>query len=183
MKSPATDLEIIEAFAQKASRERAFRQLVETYQEKLYYHIRKLVIKHEDADDLLQDTFVKAYQHLHNFKGNSSLFTWLYRIATNEALGFLRKKKNKFFLPIHDYNAELKEQVSHNLSPDANEVELKLQQALLALPDKQRLVFNLRYYDEMPYEQIAEITQTSVGSLKASYHLAAKKVENFIKHI
>ena len=183
MKSPATDLEIIEAFAQEASRERAFRQLVETYQEKLYYHIRKLVIKHEDADDLLQDTFVKAYQHLHNFKGNSSLFTWLYRIATNEALGFLRKKKNKFFLPIHDYNAELKEQVSHNLSPDANEVELKLQQALLALPDKQRLVFNLRYYDEMPYEQIAEITQTSVGSLKASYHLAAKKVENFIKHI
>ncbi len=175
-----TDTEILEQFAQPATREPAFRSLMFAYQERLYHHIRKLVVVHEDADDLLQETFIKAYKNLEGFKGNSSLFTWLYRIATNEALGFLRKKKQKYFLPIHDYNAELAGKLEVELSPAADEVECKLQSALLKLPDKQRLVFNLRYYDEMPYEQIAEITGTSVGSLKASYHIAAKKVEEHL---
>lgn len=179
--SPQEEEALLGKLREPESRNWAFNQLVRTYQQRIYHHIRKLVIDHEDADDLVQETFVKAYQHIDAFQGNSKLFTWLYRIATNEALGFLRKKKRRSFFSLSDYNHKLMELVGPNLSPEAGEVEEKLQKALLRLPDKQRLVFNMRYYDELPYEQIAEITGTSVGALKASYHLAAKKVEEFIK--
>lgn len=181
METQPSDQEILDLFAQPDQREQAFKLLVTAYQERLYHHIRKLVVVHEDADDLLQESLIKAYQYLPGFKANSSLFTWLYRIATNEALGFLRKKKKRFFLPIHNYNQELAALLTHELAPEAGVIERKLQEALLKLPDKQRLVFNLRYYDALTYEQISDITRTSIGSLKASYHLAYKKIEEFLR--
>jgi RNA polymerase sigma factor (sigma-70 family) len=174
------DSELLRKFGEADSRNWAFNVLVRKYSERIYHHIRKLVIDHDDTNDLVQETFLKVYAKLGEFRQASSLFTWMYRIATNEALAFLRKKKQRFFLPLVDYSAELANKLESQLSPDADEVELKLQKALLRLPDKQRLVFNLRYYDELPYEQMSEITGTSVGALKASYHLAVKKIEEFL---
>ncbi|GAA4383112.1 RNA polymerase sigma factor [Hymenobacter koreensis] len=174
------DQEILALFGDPSSRNLAFNQLVRKYQSKVYWHVRKMVVDHDDADDLVQEVFIKVWKHLENFRQDASLYTWIYRIATNECLNFLQSKRRKFFLPINDVSAELAEKLEadENLAGDA--VELKLQQAILRLPDKQRLVFNLRYYDEMPYEQMAEVTGTSVGALKASYHHAAKKIEQYV---
>lgn len=175
------DEELLQKFRAVDSRNWAFNLLVRKYSERVYRHCRKMVIDHEDANDLVQDTFVKVYSGLSEFRQASSLFTWIYRIATNECLAFLRKKRRRFFLPIVDYSAELASKLEAQLSPTADEVQKKLQAAILKLPDKQRLVFNLRYYDELSYDEIAAITGTSVGALKASYHLAAKKIEEFVK--
>lgn len=176
-----TDKELLEKFANPESRNYAFNLLVRQYQQKVYWHIRKMVIDHDDANDLTQDTFIKAWKGLENFKGDSQLFTWLYRIATNECLNHLAKKKRRFFLPINDITEELSNKLEDSDMISGDEIQLKLQKALLTLPDKQRLVFNMKYYDELKYEDIAEITGTSVGALKASYHLAVKKVEEYIK--
>ena len=135
-----------------------------------------------DADDLTQEVFIKVWKHLENFRQDSQLYTWLYRIATNECLNFLKSKKRKFFLPINDVSAELSAKIDQSDLIDGDEIQLKLQKALLKLPDKQRLVFNMKYYDELKYEEISEILGTSVGALKASYHLAVKKIEEFLKH-
>jgi len=156
--------------------------MVRKYQQKIYWHIRKMVIDHDDADDLVQEVFIKVWKHIENFREDAQLYTWIYRIATNECLNFLRKKKNKFFLPIHDVQNELTQKLDSSPYIDGDEIQLKLQKALLKLPEKQRLVFNMKYFDEMKYEEISEITDTSVGSLKASYHHAVKKIEEFIKH-
>lgn len=139
-----------------------------------------MVIDHDDADDLTQEIFIKVHRYIDSFREDSQLFTWIYRIATNECLSFLNRKKRRFFLPIGDVQQELmtKIETSDNISGD--EVQLKLQKALLKLPDKQRLVFNMKYFDELPYEKIAEITETSVGALKASYHHAVKKIEEYL---
>lgn len=177
-----TDKELLEKFANPESRNYAFNLLVRQYQQKVYWHIRKMVIDHEDANDLTQDTFIKVWKGLENFKGDSQLFTWLYRIATNECLNHLAKKKRRFFLPINDITEELSNKLEDTNMISGDEIQLKLQKALLTLPDKQRLVFNMKYYDELKYEDIAEITGTSVGALKASYHLAVKKVEEFLKN-
>lgn len=177
-----TDSEILAKFTVAETRNFAFNQLVRIYQQKLYWHIRKMVIDHDDADDLTQETFIKAWKGLENFKGESQLFTWLYRIATNESLNHLAKKKRRFFLPINDITEELSNKLEDSDMISGDEIQLKLQKALLTLPDKQRLVFNMKYYDEMKYEEIAEITGTSVGALKASYHLAVKKVEEHLKN-
>ena len=158
-----------------------FNLLVRKYQQKIYWHIRKMVIDHDDADDLVQDVFIKVWKHIENFREDAQLYTWIYRIATNECLNFLRKKKNKFFLPIHDVQNELSEKLDSSHYIDGDEIQLKLQKALLKLPDKQRLVFNMKYFDEMKYEEISEITNTTVGSLKANYHHAVKKIEAFLK--
>lgn len=174
------DQDILAKFADPASRNVAFNQLVRKYQSKVYWHVRKMVIDHDDADDLTQDVFVKVWKHLENFRQDASLYTWLYRIATNECLSFLQSKRRRFFLPIHDVAAELTAKVEADPGLAGDDIELKLQKAILQLPDKQRLVFNLRYYDEMPYEQMAEVTGTSVGALKASYHHAAKKIEQYV---
>lgn len=174
------DQDILRKFADPASRNVAFNQLVRKYQTKVYWHVRKMVIDHDDADDLTQDVFVKVWKHLENFRQDASLYTWIYRIATNECLNLLQSKRRKFFLPIHDVAAELTAKVEADPGLAGDEIELRLQKAILTLPDKQRLVFNLRYYDEMPYEQMAEVTGTSVGALKASYHHAAKKIEAYI---
>lgn len=174
------DKEILEKFSQPTLKNIAFDSLVRKYQQKIYWHIRKMVIDHEDANDLTQDTFVKIWKNLHNFQGSSQLYTWLYRIATNECLTFLEKKKRNFLTSIDDVNKELAEKLDsgHLISGDA--IQMQLQKALLTLPDKQRLVFNMKYFDDLTYDEIAEITHTSVGALKASYHLASKKIEEFI---
>lgn len=139
-----------------------------------------MVIDHDDADDLVQEIFVRVWNNLSKFREDSSLYTWIYRIATNECLNFLKKKRRRFFLPIGDVEGELSEKLTSSQHVDGNEIELKLQKALLKLPDKQRLVFNMKYFEEMKYEQISEITETSVGSLKASYHHAVKKIEDIL---
>ena len=174
------DQEILVKFADPASRNLAFNQLVRKYQQKVYWHVRKMVVDHDDADDLTQDTFVKVWNHLGNFRQDASLYTWIYRIATNECLSFLSSKRRKFFLPLNDVSEELAAKMEADPSLAGDEVELKLQKAILRLPDKQRLVFNLKYYEDMKYEDMAEVTGTSVGALKASYHHAVKKIEQYI---
>lgn len=170
---------ILELLPVVEKRKEAFDAIVTLYQRRLYGIIRKMVISHEDTDDVLQEVFIKVWDNLANFRGGSQLFTWLYRIATNEALNFLRKqKRTKLFSG--DIHEALIEMLPGEISPDADEVEHKLQKAILQLPDKQRLVFHLRYYEDLPYEEIATITDTSVGALKASYHHAAKKIEDYL---
>lgn len=136
-----------------------------------------MVIIHEDADDVTQNTFIKAFRNIQKFQSNSSLFTWLYRIAINESLNFLEKKKRRFFLPIEDHYEVMDNYLSSSHLVSGDQIEIKLQKALLKLPDKQRLVFNMRYFEDLSYEEISKITGTSVGALKASYHHAVKKIE------
>ncbi|NJN25506.1 MAG: sigma-70 family RNA polymerase sigma factor [Cyclobacteriaceae bacterium] len=175
------DKELLNKLRMPDTRNYGFNLLVRQYQQKVYWHIRKMVIDHDDADDLVQEVFVKVWKNLDSFREDASLFTWIYRIATNECLNFLRKKKNRFFIPIHDVAAELSTKLDSSPALAGDEIQLKLQKAILKLPDKQRLVFNMKYFDELKYEEISEITDTSVGSLKASYHLAVKKIEEYIK--
>ncbi len=174
------DKDLVEKFLHPDTRNMAYNQLVRKYQQKIYWHVRKMVIDHDDTDDLVQEVFIKVWKNLHNFRQDSQLYTWLYRIATNECLNFLSSKRRKFFLPINDVAAELADKIDASQHIDGDEIEIKLQKALLKLPDKQRLVFNMRYYDELKYEEISEILGTSVGALKASYHIAAKKIEEFL---
>jgi RNA polymerase sigma factor (sigma-70 family) len=175
------DNELLDLFADKESSDYAFRLIVNQYQRKLYWHIRKIVISHEDADDILQNTFIKAWRALPEFNRGSKLYTWLYRIATNESLTFLKQKRMRYILPLIDVEAQL----AHSLEADpwfnGDEAQLKFQKAILTLPEKQRIVFNMKYFDEMPYEVMSEILGTSVGALKASYHLAVKKIEKILK--
>jgi RNA polymerase sigma factor (sigma-70 family) len=160
-----TDAELIKAFADNSQRKLAFNQLVRKYQQKIYWHIRKMVLDIE------------------NFRGDSQLYTWLYRIATNETLNFLQKKKKRFAVSMDDEESglpDLADTLENDVLISGDEIQLKLQKAILTLPDKQRLVFNMRYFDEMKYEQTSDITDTSVGALKASYHLAVEKIEKYL---
>ena len=175
------DQQLLDKLLNPETRNYGFNMLVRGYQQKLYWHVRKMVIDHDEADDLVQEVFVKVWKNLDKFRQDSQLYTWVYRIATNECLNYLRKKKQRFFNPIHDIQGELAQKLDSSPYVDGDEIQLKLQKALLKLPDKQRLVFNMKYFDEMKYEEIAEITETSVGSLKASYHHAVKKIEEFLK--
>jgi RNA polymerase sigma-70 factor (ECF subfamily) len=154
--------------------------LVRSYQQRVYWHVRKMVIDHDDANDLTQEVFIKIHKYIEKFREDSQLFTWIYRIATNECLSFLDKKKRRFFLPIGDVGAELTSKLDHSEMISGDEVQMKLQKALLKLPDKQRLVFNMKYFEDLTYEEISVITETSVGALKASYHHAVKKIEDFL---
>lgn len=180
------DQEILDLFNNNATKERSFTLLVKKYQERLYWHIRRILIHHEDTNDVLQNMFVKVWRSLENFRQDSSLYTWMYRIATNESLTYLEQQKKRRSLSISDDDSELGNALSNSLKAekgfDANQLEWKLQMAIQRLPEKQRAVFCLRYYDEMPYEKMAEVLETSEGSLKASYHHAAKKVEEFIRN-
>ncbi len=174
------DRELLDKFSDPHSRNFAFNLLVRKYQQKTYWHIRRLVVDHDDADDLVQETFIKVWHNLDRFKEGSSLFTWIYRIATNECLTFLAKKRKRFFVPIVDVEAQLSDKLEHPGTFTGDEIQLKLQKAILTLPEKQRLVFNMKYYDDLKYEEMSEIVGTSVGALKASYHLAVKKIEDFL---
>ncbi len=174
------DTFLLESFLTEDKKHYAFNLIVRKYQERIYWHIRKMVVDHNDADDLTQEVFLKVWTKLADFRGQSSLFTWLYRVATNECLNFLRKKRRKFMLPLHDVAKELSEKIEHGAYVSGSTVEKELQKALLKLPDKQRVVFNMKYFEDMPYKEISEILQVSIGGLKASYHLAVKKVCNYI---
>ncbi len=176
-----TDPELLLKLRNPETRSYGFNLLVRQYQKRIYAHVRKMVVDHDDADDITQEVFIKVHKHLDGFREDAALFTWIYRIATNECLGFLQKKKRRFFLPIGDNEAELGAKLEQQPGLSGDEIQLKLQKALLKLPDKQRLVFNMKYYEDLSYEEIANITQTSVGALKASYHHAVKKIEEFLE--
>jgi RNA polymerase sigma factor (sigma-70 family) len=171
---------LVELLKNASTRREAFALLVKQYKHRIYSIVRKMVISHDDADDIVQDVFVKVWNNLDKFKGDSVLFTWLYRIATNEALQFLRRKRNRIWFG-HDITNELAGKIESEKYVDGDEIQLKLQKAILRLPDKQRLVFNLRYYEDLSYEEISAITEVSVGSLKASFHHATKKIEEFLQ--
>jgi RNA polymerase sigma-70 factor (ECF subfamily) len=171
------DSQILETVKTHGKEEVAFNHLVAKYQERLYWHIRKILLEHEDTDDVLQNTFIKVWRSLPEFRGDSELYTWLYRIATNEALTHLKRKKKHSFAPWVDVERKMSENLESDAWFDGDEIQLKLQQAILKLPEKQRIVFNMKYFDEVKYEDMSEILQTSVGALKASYHHAVKKIE------
>ena len=174
------DKELLIRFREPATKERSFTLIIKKYQEKLYWHIRRLVVEHEDANDVLQNMFIKVWNALENFREDSQLYTWLYRIATNECLTFLEQKKKRASVSLSDVESGLSNRLKADKHFDANKLEWKLQVAIQQLPEKQRIVFNLRYYDEMPYEKMSKVLETSEGALKASYHHAVKKIEDFI---
>lgn len=178
MNSSGSDREIKDLLQSDTAR--GFRLLVESYSKKLYWHIRRLVILHEDADDALQNTFMNAWRNINNFRNDSSVYTWLYSIATNEALALINRRNRNAELPIDDFASLLAASAEGSAWFDGDQAQVKLQNAILKLPEKQRVVFNLRYYDEMPYEDMSKILSTSVGALKASYHHAVKKVEDYL---
>ncbi len=173
--------EFIKELLNPKTQNQAFKKLLQEYQKPLYNHIRTIVLNHDDTDDVLQNTFVKVFQYLNKFKGESRLFSWMYRIATNEALTFLNQKAK-----INGVSSEtLQNKTIDNLKADVyfdgNEIQIKLQRAIVSLPEKQQLVFKMKYFEELKYEEISEILGTSVGALKASYHHAVKKIETFVK--
>lgn len=175
----ADDILLLQEFRIADTREKAFTSIIKKYQEKLYWHIRRLVVQHEDANDVLQNVFVKVWKGLENFREDAQLYTWLYRIATNESLTFLEQQKRKSASSI-EQEETLMNRLQADQHFDAAKLEWKLQMAIQHLPEKQRIVFNLRYFDEMPYEQMSKVLDTSEGALKASYHHAVKKIEDFI---
>ncbi len=170
--------ELVNRLKNKSTARSAFDTLMHRYGEGLYWQIRKIVLNHDDADDVLQNTFLKAWKNLHNFRGDAKLSTWLYKIAVNESINHVNKERNRQQITTDDETAAmLTERLEADEYFDGEDLQLRLQKAIAALPEKQRLVFNMRYFDEMKYEQISEILGTSVGALKASYHHAVKKIE------
>lgn len=176
-----TDQQILDSLKDASTRELAFRYLVSKYKERLYWHIRKIVMNHDDTDDVLQNTFIKIWNGMDSFRGDSSLFTWLYRIATNESITFLNQRKRKSLSSLTEENQYLADNLESDEFFDGDEWQMLLQKAIATLPEKQRLVFNMKYFDEIKYEDMSVILETSVGALKASYHHAVRKVEDFIR--
>ena len=180
MQGHPEDHELLRLFRLPDQKEKAFTSIIRKYQEKLYWHIRRLVIHHEDANDVLQNMFIKVWNGLENFREDARLYTWLYRIATNESLSYLEQLKKRAVTSIDAMPGGISDSLAAEKGFDAGKLEWKLQMAIQQLPEKQRIVFNLRYYDEMPYEQMSQVLETSAGALKASYHHAVKKIEDYI---
>ncbi|MCL6272976.1 RNA polymerase sigma factor [Muricauda sp. 2012CJ35-5] len=176
-----TEETLVEELKHKESQAKAFEVLVNTYKERLYWHIRRIVLDHDDADDVLQNTFIKVYRNIDGFKGDSKLYSWMYRIATNESLTFLKQKSKKAGISDGELKTAMVEKLESDVYFEGDEIQLKLQKALATLPDKQKLVFNMKYYQDMKYEDISVALETSVGALKSSYHLAVKKIETYLK--
>jgi len=174
------DKELLLQFNDPATKERGFTAIIKKYQEKLYWHIRRMVVEHEDANDVLQNMFIKVWKGLENFREYSQLYTWMYRIATNECLSFLEQQKKRKTVSLSNEETGLSNQLKADKNFDINKAEWKLQLAMQQLPEKQKAVFILRYYDEMPYEEMSRVLETSEGALKASYHHAVKKIEDYI---
>lgn len=172
--------EFIQRLQDTESKEAAFRELLHLYKERLYWHIRKIVINHDDADDVLQNTFIKVYRSIDKFKGESQLFSWLYRIATNESITLLNKNAKRLQISNEEHQTRAINNLAADVYFEGDDIQLKLQKAIATLPQKQQLVFNMRYFDDLKYKEMAEILDTSEGALKASYHIAAKKIEAFL---
>ena len=172
---------LIEQLINVQTREKAFRELISLYKERLYWHVRKIVISHDDADDVLQNTFIKIYKNLGKFKQESKLFSWMYRIATNEAITFINKRNKERKVEISEVQEHLVSTLENDIYFSGEEIQEILQKAIASLPQKQQLVFNMKYFDNIKYTQISEILGTSVGALKASYFHAVKKIESYIK--
>lgn len=175
------ELTLVKDLQDVQTKEQAFRILITEYKERLYWHIRKIVISHDDTDDVLQNTFIKIFRSIDNFKKESKLYSWMYRIATNEAITFINKRAKERNIDI----TEMQQQLVSNLESDdwfsGDEIQVILQKAIATLPQKQQLVFNMKYFDNMKYAEISEVLETSIGGLKASYHHAVKKIEEYIK--
>lgn len=180
MSSSYNENEVLELLQDENTQKRGFEMIVSQYSEQLYWQIRRMVLSHEDANDLLQNTFIKAWTNIDYFRAEAKLSTWLYRIALNECLTFLNKQRAVSVVSIDDVDASVVQKLESDSYFSGDQLQIKLQQALLTLPDKQRLVFNLKYFQEMKYEEMSEIFGTSVGALKASYHHAVKKIEHFL---
>ncbi len=175
-----TDNELVELFRNADKKHYAFNLLVRKYQEKIYYFVRRMVINHDDADDVVQNIFIKVWNNLENFREDSKLFTWLYRIAVNESLSFLKSKQLRSYLSLTSPEAMMVKALHDDIYFDGSEIQRRLTKAILSLPKKQQLVFNMRYYENLSYDQMSEILGTSVGALKASYHFAVKKIEDSV---
>jgi len=180
MADQKTDTELLALFRETATREKAFTEIVKKYQQRLYWHIRRMLVDHEDSNDTLQNVFIRVWNALGSFREDAQLYTWLYRIATNECLTHIEQQKKKASVSLSEVESGLSNKIRADKDFDANKLEWKLQLAIQQLPEKQRIVFTLRYYDEMPYEEMSKVLETSAGALKASYHHAAKKIEEFI---
>lgn len=172
--------EFIESLLNPKTQNQAFQKLLLTYQKPLYFHIRNIVLNHDDTDDVLQNTFIKIFQNLKNFKGDSKLYSWMYRIATNESLTFIKQKAKKNKVSTEELNTKIIDNLAADVYFEGDEIQIKLQKAIALLPTKQQLVFKMKYFEELKYEEIAVILDTSVGALKASYHHAVKKIEAFV---
>ncbi|AOW19298.1 RNA polymerase sigma factor [Urechidicola croceus] len=170
----------VQLLIDKKTQDQAFRKLISLYKERLYWHIRKIVLSHEDTDDVLQNTFVKVYKNIDTFNNDSKIYTWIYRIATNEALTYINKRAKQRNLNIEDFQKQLIENLTEDPLFNGDEIQLILQKAIATLPQKQQLVFKMKYFDEMKYSEISEILETSVGALKSSYFHAVKKIEKII---
>ncbi len=173
--------ELVSALQSASQKENAFRTLVSQYKERLYWHIRKIVLNHDDTDDVLQNTFIKIFKNIHRFKGDSKLFTWMYRIATNEAITFINKKAKQKNVTIEVVKDQLISKLESDVYFEGDAIQLQLQKAIATLPQKQQLVFNMKYFENHTYENLSEILDTSVGGLKSSYHIAVKKITAYIK--
>ena len=178
---PATDDQILSLLRSEQTFERGFRLLMSSYKERLYWHIRRMVLVHEDADDVLQNTFIKVYRGILQFEGKSKLYTWLYRIATNESITYLQSRSRRSTNSIDAGENALSNRLRADEWFDGDALQQQLQDAISRLPEKQRVVFNLRYFEEMPYEEMSAILDTSTGALKASFHHAAKKIESYFR--
>lgn len=175
------DQDLLEKLKNEKTRDLAFGDLVKRYRERLYWHIRKIVIDHDDADDVLQNTFMKVWRNLDKFREESTLYTWLYRIATNESITFVSTAKKRSLLPMNETSEFLMNKLEADEYFEGDVIQMKLQKAILMLPEKQRIVFNMKYFDEIKYEDMSKILETSVGALKASFHHAVKKIEEYLK--
>ena len=177
-----TDAELLAQFRNAATKEAAYTTLIKKYQERLYWHVRRMVVDHDDANDVLQNVFIRVWNALENFREDAQLYTWLYRIATNESLTFLEGQKKRAAVSLSDVETGLSNKIRADKHFDPNRLEWKLQLAIQQLPEKQKVVFGSRYYDEMPYEEMSRVLDTSEGALKASYHHAVKKIEDYIRN-
>nr|WP_231372760.1 RNA polymerase sigma factor [Aureivirga sp. CE67] len=173
--------QLIQELKHSKSKEKAFRVLVSTYKERLYWHIRKIVISHDDTDDVLQNTFIKVFRNIDNFKEESKLYSWMYRIATNESITFINKRAKQNSISMEEMQVKLIENIESDSYFEGNEAQIKLQKAIATLPQKQQIVFNMKYFDDIKYQDMSDILDTSVGALKASYHHAVKKIEEYLK--
>lgn len=178
-----TEQELIKQLKTVDSNEYAFKELISTYKERLYWHIRKIVKTHANADDVLQNTFIKVFKNIDNFNEDSKILSWMYRIAINESLSFLKKESKRLHITIEDVNYLLAKNLESDVFFDGDEIQLKLQIAIAKLPQKQQLVFNMKYFDAMKYSDISKVLDTSVGALKASYHHAVKKIKKYVTDI